>query len=195
MTPRKPLPSLLYMSERRLGAPLPEQTIAALPEGAGAVIREYDSAHERERRARMQALAGLCERRGAPYFMAIKFLGDVALFSDSPCFMGFHLPRHRRDCAAALRAAYPRARITASLHTVGEAREIAALPIDAVIISPFFHVSHKDAGAPLGAQGFRRLAAIAQKPAYALGGVTAKNSADAIKAGAIGIAGTRFFWR
>jgi thiamine-phosphate pyrophosphorylase len=60
---------------------------------------------------------------------------------------------------------------------------------DYVGIGPFFTTGSKvDAGAPIGPEGFSRLAAAAGLPAVAIGGVTAENASIAIKAGAAGIA-------
>jgi thiamine-phosphate pyrophosphorylase len=56
-------------------------------------------------------------------------------------------------------------------------------------IGPFFKTGSKpDAGVPLGAEGFSRLAAQIGIPAVAIGGVTAENAGQAIAAGAAGVA-------
>jgi thiamine-phosphate pyrophosphorylase len=56
-------------------------------------------------------------------------------------------------------------------------------------IGPFFATGSKvDAGAPIGPEGFSRLAAATGLPAVAIGGVTAENASLAIRAGAAGIA-------
>lgn len=56
-------------------------------------------------------------------------------------------------------------------------------------IGPFFKTGSKpDAGQPLGAEGFSRLASQIGIPAVAIGGVTAENAAQAIAAGAAGVA-------
>jgi thiamine-phosphate pyrophosphorylase len=56
-------------------------------------------------------------------------------------------------------------------------------------IGPFFKTASKsDAGEPLGPDGFKRLAAQIGIPAVAIGGVTAENAAEAMLAGAAGVA-------
>lgn len=60
---------------------------------------------------------------------------------------------------------------------------------DYVGIGPFFATSSKsDAGVPVGAGEFARLAAATGLPAVAIGGVTAMNAGEAIAAGAAGVA-------
>lgn len=60
---------------------------------------------------------------------------------------------------------------------------------DYVGIGPFFATASKaDAGAPIGPEGFSRLAAATGLPAVAIGGVTAENALLAIQSGAAGIA-------
>jgi thiamine-phosphate pyrophosphorylase len=74
--------------------------------------------------------------------------------------------------------------------SVGNDGEVAyATGADYVGIGPFFATGSKDdAGAPIGPEGFSRLAQAVGLPAVAIGGVTAENAAVAIAAGAVGIA-------
>lgn len=74
--------------------------------------------------------------------------------------------------------------------SVGNDGEVAyAAGADYVGIGPFFATGSKDdAGAPIGPEGFSRLAHAVGLPAVAIGGVTAENAAVAIAAGAAGIA-------
>ncbi len=56
-------------------------------------------------------------------------------------------------------------------------------------IGPFFTTATKrDAGAPIGPDGFARLAAATRLPGVAVGGVTAENAPVAMAAGAAGVA-------
>jgi thiamine-phosphate diphosphorylase len=94
--------------------------------------------------------------------------------------------------AAALRAtARPPFRIGVSVGTPAEAE--AALHADPdywSIGSVFPTPSKPDAGAPIGVEGFRRLAALAPAgmPVIAIGGITADRVAPVIGAGAAGVA-------
>lgn len=74
--------------------------------------------------------------------------------------------------------------------SVGRDSEVeASVGADYVGIGPFFKTGSKsDAGPPIGAEGFARLAAASRLPAVAVGGVTAENAALAIAAGAAGVA-------
>lgn len=74
--------------------------------------------------------------------------------------------------------------------SVGNDAEVAnAGGADYVGIGPFFATgSKRDAGEPIGPEGFSRLAAATGLPAVAVGGVTAENAAIAMGAGAAGVA-------
>jgi thiamine-phosphate pyrophosphorylase len=74
--------------------------------------------------------------------------------------------------------------------SVGSDAEVAgAAGADYVGIGPFFASGSKeDAGVPLGADGFSRLASAVGLPAVAVGGVIAENAAVTIAAGAAGVA-------
>ena len=74
--------------------------------------------------------------------------------------------------------------------SVGSDTEVAgAAGADYAGIGPFFvSASKDDAGVPLGAEGFARLAQAVGIPAVAIGGVIAENAAVPIAAGAAGIA-------
>lgn len=74
--------------------------------------------------------------------------------------------------------------------SVGSDAEVAgSVGADYAGIGPFFVSGSKDdAGAPLGAEGFARLARAVGIPAVAIGGVIAENAGLPIAAGAAGIA-------
>ncbi len=74
--------------------------------------------------------------------------------------------------------------------SVGDEAEVAgAAGADYAGIGPFFASGSKeDAGPPLGAEGFARLARLVGIPAVAIGGVIAENAALPMAAGAAGIA-------
>ena len=74
--------------------------------------------------------------------------------------------------------------------SVGDDGEVAgSAGADYAGIGPFFASGSKeDAGAPIGANGFARLARAVGIPAVAIGGVTAENAALPMAAGAVGVA-------
>jgi thiamine-phosphate pyrophosphorylase len=72
-----------------------------------------------------------------------------------------------------------------------EARRALALAPDYWSIGPCFSSETKpDAGAPLGPDGFARLARLAPRgmPVIGIGGITAENAGAIVKSGAIGVA-------
>src|SRR5437667_7678256 len=72
-----------------------------------------------------------------------------------------------------------------------------AWPADYWSVGPCFATANKsDAGAPLGAEGFRRLAQLAPAgtPVIGIGGVTVANAAAVVRAGAAGVAVIGAVW-
>ncbi len=109
---------------------------------------------------------------------------DVAIAAGAA---GVHLGAEDVPPSAIRRMAPPDFIIGAS---VGNDAEVASSAgADYVGIGPFFaSVSKRDAGEPIGPEGFSRLAQAVGLPAVAIGGVTAENAAVAIAAGAAGVA-------
>jgi thiamine-phosphate diphosphorylase len=102
---------------------------------------------------------------------------------------GIHLPakgptlREARDAA-------PNLSVGMSCH---DREEVArAQGADWIFLAPVFSVPAK--GRSLGLEGFAKLAAASDAPAYALGGVDASNAAACFDAGAAGIAAIRSLW-
>jgi thiamine-phosphate pyrophosphorylase len=84
-----------------------------------------------------------------------------------------------------------------SVGSAAEAERGRAWPADYWSVGPCFATAHKaDAGAPLGAEGFGRLAQLAPvaTPVIGIGGVTAANAAALVRAGAAGIAVIGAVW-
>jgi len=84
-----------------------------------------------------------------------------------------------------------------SVGSAAEAERGRAWPADYWSIGPCFATAHKaDAGAPLGAEGFGRLAQLAPvgTPVIGIGGVTPANAASLVRAGAAGVAVIGAVW-
>ncbi len=84
-----------------------------------------------------------------------------------------------------------------SVGTPAEAQRVSAWPADYWSVGPCFATGNKaDAGAPLGAEGFTRLAALAPPgmPVIAIGGITTANAAAVMRAGAAGVAVIGAIW-
>jgi len=84
-----------------------------------------------------------------------------------------------------------------SVGTPAEAERGRTWPADYWSVGPCFATAHKrDAGAPLGAEGFGRLARLAPAgtPVIGIGGVTAANAPALARAGAAGVAVIGAVW-
>lgn len=92
----------------------------------------------------------------------------------------------------ALRALAPHPfAIGVSVGSPGEATAVAGAIVDYWSIGPVFRTASKpDAGAPIGVDGWRTLAAQAPRamPVVAIGGIDASNADTVIRAGAAGVA-------
>lgn len=168
---------------RRLPDPL--AIVPALPRGAALCLRHYGHP---DRRGLAMELADALRIRGMPLIVA----GDVRLAIEAKAW-GFHLPGHmlaghRIDISL---ARSHRLAVTAAVHegaSAMRARQVA----DAVLISPVFATASHPGAPALGAIGFEMLAGTAQRPAYALGGVSPATVRRLRMTRAAGIAGIGF---
>ncbi len=84
-----------------------------------------------------------------------------------------------------------------SVGSPAEAERARAWPADYWSVGPCFDTAHKpDAGPPLGAEGFARLARLAPDgvPVIGIGGISAANAAAVVRAGAAGVAVVGAMW-
>ena len=145
----KPLPALWLVSDARNDAGL-EAALRRLPRGSGFIFRHYHLS-EPERRVRFTTLARLARARGhlvalsGSRVLARRWGADLAYGAD-----GDLVPVH-------------------SLREIGRATRAAAL-----LLSPVFATRSHPGAEPLGALRFRLLAARAQVPVIALGGLNAR---------------------
>lgn len=115
---------------------------------------------------------------------------DVALAAGAA---GAHLGWDDLPLAAARAVSPPNFILGLSVGSPDEAARARALPADYWSVGPCFATSTKrDAGAPLGPDGFRRLAALAPRgvPVIGIGGITAATAGAIRHAGAAGVAVT-----
>ncbi|HEX8557777.1 MAG TPA: thiamine phosphate synthase [Pyrinomonadaceae bacterium] len=108
---------------------------------------------------------------------------------------GVHLTTRSLEASAVRRAFGEDFLIGVSTHSLGEAREARAGGADFAVFGPVFDTPSKRAyGAPVGpgalAEAARELAPF---PLVALGGIGEGNAAEALRAGAAGVAGVRLF--
>lgn len=84
--------------------------------------------------------------------------------------------------------------LAASCHDTGELDLATAMGVDFVTLSPVLRTATHPAAQPLGWSRSAEWLSGFNQPAYLLGGLGADNMAQALQAGAQGIAGIRAFW-
>lgn len=176
------LPRLVLMLDDRLTAPL--ATVAALPRGAGVLLRHRDAAGLA---ALGQAVAPLCRRRGLRLLVS----GDWRL-ADALGADGLHLPEAlaRSGRLAPLLGWRRRhgALLTVAAHGPAALARARTLAADAAVLSPLFPTRSHPGAAALGLTRFRLWAGRAGLPVLALGGVGPATATAALDAGAQGLA-------
>ena len=85
--------------------------------------------------------------------------------------------------------------VAVSGHSLEALQQGKAIGASFAVLSPIKYTSAHPDIEPLGWEGLAEIAAKAGLPVYALGGLGADDEADAIKAGAQGVAGSRGYWR
>jgi thiamine-phosphate pyrophosphorylase len=162
MRARQTLPDLWLLSDERNDAAL-EDALRRLPRGSGFIYRHYHLAPE-ERVARWFELVRIARARGH-----VSILADSSLTAREWDADGIY---------GAARALYP----TSDLLTLATAHGLAEIGLanraraDAVLLSPAFPTRSHPEAPTLGPMRFRLLAAHAEMPVIALGGMTARTA-------------------
>lgn len=154
----QPLPQLWLLSDARNDASL-ENALRRLPRGSAFVYRHYHLG-DRARWRRFQTLRKLCLSRGH-----LVILADSALTAREWGADGIY---------GAPRALYPRRHGLIAVATAHDMRELGdanRVGADAVMLSPVFSTRTHPGASTLGPLRFRMLAARAQMPVIALGGM------------------------
>ncbi len=85
--------------------------------------------------------------------------------------------------------------VAVSGHTLDALQKGESIGASFGVLSPISYTSAHPDITPIGWEGLADITAQLSIPIYALGGVSAEDEADAIKAGAQGIAGNRGYWK
>lgn len=162
MRSRQTLPDLWLLSDERNDTAL-EGALRKLPRGSGFIYRHYHLSPE-ERVARWFELRRIARSRGH-----VVILADSALTAREWGADGLY---------GAPRALYPTSDLLTlatahSLQDIGLANHARA---DAVLLSPVFPTRSHPGAKALGPLRFRLLAAHAEMPVIALGGMTARTA-------------------
>lgn len=178
-----PVPPLLIISDRsQASRPLLELAEVAFAGGCRWFsLREKDLPAS-DRRALLAALVALGGRCGATVTVHEDI--DAAIRTEAS---GVHLPSG--SSVEAARARLPYALIGASAHAAAEVSALLHAGADYVTVSPVFVSASKPGYGPaLGVDSLASVVAQASGPVIALGGVSAKNAALCLSAGAHGVA-------
>ncbi|MGE0665264.1 MAG: thiamine phosphate synthase [Sphingomonadales bacterium] len=173
------LPPLWFMTDRAQVAD-PLAAAAALPRGAGVILRDYDAA---DRPALAAALAETCRERSLLFLVA----GDERLAARVGAD-GLHLPEWQSARIVPIRRRRPAWLITAAAHGAVALRRAARAGADAAFLSPVFPTRSHPGARHLGPVRFAALARSTDMPVYALGGVDGGNIMRLRACGSAGIA-------
>ena len=158
MVKDQPFPALWLLSDARNDAVL-EDALERLPRGSGFVFRHYHLAPE-NRFARYRALLRLARNR-----QHLVILSDsVQTAREWRADGAYGSPNSLLPAADMLRIATAH-----DLREIGQANRVRA---DAVMLSPAYPTRSHSSAPSLGPTRFRTLAAHAQMPVIALGGMT-----------------------
>lgn len=162
MRARQTLPDLWLLSDERNDAAL-ERALRRMPRGSGFIYRHYHLAPE-ERVARWFELRRIARSRGH-----IVILADSSLTAREWGAHGLY---------GAPRALYPTSDLLtlATAHSLDEIGLANRARADAVLLSPVFPTRSHPHAPTLGSVRFRLLAAHAEMPVIALGGMTPRTA-------------------
>jgi thiamine-phosphate pyrophosphorylase len=187
------LPRLMYVTNRKLMGEDGPELVEALRRAVWALPPFSILVHIREADLPGRALVELCRAylpviRDASQQVVVGDRLDVARFVGAD---GVHLPSQGLEIIEARRQ-WPGAIVGRSCHAVSELE--AAADADYAVLSPIFPTPSKKDRPGLGLAALEE-AGHSGVPVYALGGLDAKNAAQAFGAGAYGVAVMRAAWQ
>jgi thiamine-phosphate pyrophosphorylase len=170
---------------------LVEDVAGALVGGVTSVQLRAKDLTDREALSLAREIRDLCSRAGALFFVNDRI--DIALAARAD---GVHLGVDDLPIEDARRLAGPGMIVGYSPETDQQARAAAARGANYLGVGPIYGTASKhDAGVAIGTDTLRRRAAIAGIPVIGIGGITARNAAEVIQAGAVGVAVVRAILR
>jgi thiamine-phosphate pyrophosphorylase len=186
MRPQHFDPTLYLVTDPELarGRSLVEIVAAAVTGGVMLVQLRDKRADGRALLEQTRALKALLDPLGIPLIVNDRI--DVALAAGAA---GCHVGQSDLPAEDARAILGPDAILGLSIDALDQARAADPEHVDYVAHGPFAATGTKpDAGAPVGAPGIAAVRKLTALPLIAIGGIGAGNAADAIRAGADGIA-------
>jgi thiamine-phosphate diphosphorylase len=178
--------SLYVIADRAFGRDRPlEDVVAAAIRGGATIVQLREKAWPAGRIVHMgRRLQEITRPAGVP--LIINDRTDIALAIDAD---GVHMGLDDLPVADARRMLGPDKIIGASAASVADALTAEAGGADYVSVGSIFPTTSKpDAGQAVGAEALTQFKAALRIPIVAVGGITAANAAEAIHAGAQGVA-------
>lgn len=179
-------PSLYVITDRAIGKNRPlEEIVAAAIRGGATMIQLREKVWGARRLVEAgRRLLAITRPAGVPLIVNDRV--DVALVIDAD---GVHLGQDDLPVADARRILGPERIVGASAGTLPEAMSAEADGADYVGVGSIFPTASKpDAGDAIGPEVLRQIRAALSIPVVAIGGITHANVAEAIRAGAHGVA-------
>jgi thiamine-phosphate pyrophosphorylase len=178
------VPALVLVTDdqRLRGRALEDVALAAALGGASVVqLREKSRSHSGVVAAGARCRDAIADR--APIFVN----GDVdAAFVLNAA--GVHLPEDGISIAEARARLGPNALISRAVHSVEAAVQAERDGADLVQLGTIFATTSHPGRAGIGVEGVRSVCSAVRVPVIAIGGITAANAADVMRAGASGVA-------
>jgi|ERR1051326_5558451 thiamine-phosphate pyrophosphorylase len=123
---------------------------------------------------------------GDPFRLIMNDRADLCLAAD---YEGVHVGQDDLYPESARAIIGPDRRLGVSTHNPEQLREADLTPADYLAIGPVFATSSKENPDPVvGLEGVRKARALTRKPLVAIGGITRRNAASVIEAGADSVA-------
>jgi thiamine-phosphate pyrophosphorylase len=179
-------PSLYVITDERIGrGRSTEDIVAAAIRGGATMIQLREKAWTAKRLIEVgRRLLAITRPSGVPLIVNDRV--DVALAIDAD---GAHVGQDDLPVPDARRLLGSDKIVGTSAATVEEARQAEADGADYVGVGSIYSTASKpDAGAAIGGDALRRIRDAIRIPVVAIGGITPANAAEAIRAGAHGVA-------
>ncbi|HET9480677.1 MAG TPA: thiamine phosphate synthase [Candidatus Polarisedimenticolia bacterium] len=179
------VPVLYPITDRALSGGLSHERIVTLLCRGGATLIQLREKAMNDRdllRAAQDATAAAAGRAR----LIVNERPDVAALCGAA---GVHLGDEDLPAADARALLDAGALIGVSTHTVEQAEAAALLPVDYVALGPIFPTEHASARrAPVGIEALARACRLVRLPVVAIGGIDLSRAAEALAAGAAGVA-------